>query len=254
MAYKNHHFCWHGLMTTDPAKAEAFYPEAVGWKVMKAPMGDGEATMFVAADVPLAHYMQVPMPGMPSHWNNYLRVVDVDASTKAAVANGGKVMMEPTDIPVGRFSVVTSPSGAAVSLFHEADESQAINHPGGVGEIHWVELHSDDVDADLAWLDATFGIKGQGMPLPDGGTYHVLMADGEQMGGAMKKMSPEAPSHWLAWVGVDDVDACVARIKQHGGQVFMEGMDMPGVGRMAVAADPTGGHFGVIQPANPSWG
>ncbi len=185
---------------------------------------------------------------MPSHWNNYLRVDDVDARAAAAAANGGQILVPPTDIPPGRFSTVASPSGATFSLFHEADEATANNPPAGDGSIHWVELHSTDVDADVAWLKSTLGVGTQNMNMPNGGTYHILTSGDVQVGGAMKAMQEGAPSHWLAWVAVD-VDACLDRVRNNGGQVFGDAMDMEGIGRMAVCADSTGGVFGVITPA-----
>jgi predicted enzyme related to lactoylglutathione lyase len=52
----------------------------------------------------------------------------------------------------------------------------------------------------------------------------------------------------LAWVAVDDVDACLLRIDGHGGKGLSPAMGMKGVGRMAVVQDNTGGVFGVITP------
>jgi len=118
MAYQTNRFCWHGIVSTDTEKAAAFYPAVLGWTAMTVPMGEHNATLFAANGVPLAHYMAPPMEGVPSYWDNYIRVDDVDASTTAAVANGGQQLVPPTDIPVGRFSVVTSPSGAIICLLH----------------------------------------------------------------------------------------------------------------------------------------
>ena len=151
MAYNNLEFCWHGVISTDTEKAKSFYAAALPWTVQTVPMGDSDATMFAANNIPRAHLMAPPMEGVPSHWDNYLRVEDVDASTAAAVANGGKLIVPGTDIPPGRFSVVASPSGAMISLFHEADPTSA-NAPAGPGSVHWVELHSTNLEADLAWL------------------------------------------------------------------------------------------------------
>jgi hypothetical protein len=41
----------------------------------------------------------------------------------------------------------------------------------------------------------------------------------------------------------------VARAKKHGGAVHAPAEDVPGVGRFAVLADPTGASFAVIKPA-----
>lgn len=47
----------------------------------------------------------------------YVTVDDVDASAKQAEALGGKVLIEPRDIPnVGRFCVISDPQGATLSI------------------------------------------------------------------------------------------------------------------------------------------
>lgn len=252
MSYQNLKFCWHGIITTDVERAKAFYPEVLGWSTMVTPMGEGEATMFAAAGVPRLHVMPPPMPGMPSHWENYLRVADVDQATRAAKANGGAIVVPPTDIPPGRFSVVTSPSGAALSLFHEADPAASENPPPGPGSIHWTELHSTDLDADLAWLRSTLGVTTEEMPIDGGGTYYLLNGENGALGGAMASMHAGAPAYWLTWVEVEDADAALGRVKRHGGTAMTPVMEMKDIGRMAVVADPTGGVFGVITPPKSS--
>jgi uncharacterized protein len=249
MAYENNKFCWHGVISTDTDQAKAFYPNVLGWQVQTTQMGDQEATMFAGADgVARAHLMAPPMDGVPSHWDNYLRVDDVDARTAAAAANGGSIVVPPNDIPPGRFSVVTSPSGAMICLFHEADEAASTNAGAGHGSIHWVELHSKDLDADIAWIKSTLGLGTQEMPMPEG-KYFILTDGEEQVGGAMVGMNPDAPSMWLTWVQVPNIDEVVELAATHGGQALAPTMDMPGIGRMAVLMDPTGGVFGAITPA-----
>ena len=246
MAYETNRFCWHGLISKDSEKSKAFYGEVLGWKTETMQMGGDSAEMFVVADVPMAH-MREPHEGEPSFWNNYLRVEDVDASTKSAVDNGGKQLAPPMDIPPGRFSVVQSPSGAVFSLFHEADVNTAQHHPGGLGSVHWVELHSQDLDKDLQWLKQTFNYELGEMPMPDG-TYHLLNYGDHPRGGAMKAMMAEAPSMWLTWFSVDNCDAALTRVNNNGGKAFGEPMTMDGIGKMFVAADPQGAVFGIIEP------
>lgn len=248
MAYINHKFCWHGVISTDVDKSKAFFTEVIGWSAEEMQMGDETSTMFVTGGAPIAHLMAPPMPGVPSHVNNYLRVEDVDASTAKAIANGGTCAVPATDIPPGRFSVITSPSGAMVSLFKEADPS-AQNHPATDKGFHWVELHSTNIDADVAFLKATFGFDIGEMPMPNGMKYYLLNDGDTQVGGAMPGMNPDAPAFWLAWISIDDVDAAATRVTNHGGTLLGEAMDMPGVGRMVVAQDPTGVTFGLITPA-----
>ena len=44
--------------------------------------------------------------------------------------------------------------------------------------------------------------------------------------------------HWIGYVGVDDVDAAVDRIKQLGGAVHIPPTDVPNISRFSVVADP----------------
>lgn len=247
MAYENNAFCWHGLSTSDTDRAKAFYPEVLGWKVQTAPMGDDTVTMFAAAEEPFCH-VSTAGEEMPPCWHSFFRVADVDAAAKAAAANGGQVIAEPTDIPPGRFSTVASPSGAVFSLFHEADPT-AENAPKGVeGGLAWTELWSQDIDADLAWLKASFGLSVETMEMPNG-PYHILKNDSDMIGGAMPAQVAEIPSHWLVWFEVSDVDAAAKRTVQNGGTIHQGAFDVPGVGRLAVGADPTGAAFGIMTPA-----
>ena len=55
--------------------------------------------------------------GEPSNWRPYVAVDDVDAKAAQVTELGGKVCVPPMDIPnVGRFSVITDPTGATISL------------------------------------------------------------------------------------------------------------------------------------------
>lgn len=58
----------------------------------------------------------------------------------------------------------------------------------------------------------------------------------------------QAPPHWLPYIYAEDVDKAADRAKQLGGNVFMEGIDVPTVGRVAVLQDPVGAVFGLFKP------
>jgi predicted enzyme related to lactoylglutathione lyase len=115
-------FCWNELMTGDVAKARAFYCGLLGWSTEEMDMGEmGTYTIFKQGEMQVAGMMALPAEGgegVPPHWMSYIAVADVDASTKKAQDLGASVCVPPTDIPnVGRFSVITDPAGATISLF-----------------------------------------------------------------------------------------------------------------------------------------
>ncbi len=250
MAYTTNQFCWYGVMSTNVDVAASFYPSVLGWKLNTVPMGDETARVFEANGEQKLHLAEPPAPNAPSHWHQFLKVEDVDAAAKAAVKNGGVEVTPPTDIPPGRFAVVASPSGAMFSLFKEAN-ADATDTEDAPGEIHWTELHSTDLDKDLKWLKATLHLTTEVMEMPDGPYY--ILKDGETtMGGAMKAQNPQAPSMWMSWVHVEDVENTLKAVKDKGGSAHTDVMEVPNVGRMAVVADPTGGVFGIITPPSVS--
>ena len=56
----------------------------------------------------------------------------------------------------------------------------------------------------------------------------------------------DVPSNWSVVFQVDGTDAAVAKVEELGGRRITEPMDIPGVGRFAVVADPWGAVFQVI--------
>ena len=114
--------------------------------------------------------------------------------------------------------------------------------------MHWVDLHSTKLEDDLAALEA-LGFTKQTMDMPNG-AYHVLSPDTATRGGAMQSMNEQAPAMWLAWIEVESTDDILSTIESKGGTVLAPAWDGEGVGRMAIARDPVGLVFGVIQPAS----
>jgi len=56
----------------------------------------------------------------------------------------------------------------------------------------------------------------------------------------------DLPDHWMIYFGVADCDASCEQVRSLGGSVSVPPTDVPGVGRFAVVADPTGAFFSVI--------
>jgi predicted enzyme related to lactoylglutathione lyase len=55
-------------------------------------------------------------PQVPNHWMVYFSVDDCDATLEQVTKLGGKVMMGPSDSPVGRMAACLDPSNAAFSV------------------------------------------------------------------------------------------------------------------------------------------
>jgi predicted enzyme related to lactoylglutathione lyase len=112
---------WHELYTSDADAGLKFYSDVFGWKPTTAmDMGPmGKYQMFGRGDIELGGMMTKPkeMANLPTAWNIYFRVPDVDAAAERIKANGGQVTNGPMDVPGGdRIVNGIDPQGAHFSL------------------------------------------------------------------------------------------------------------------------------------------
>lgn len=107
---------WHELTaTTSYQQALDFYGELFNWEVRG---GDAYATA-EEEGAPFAGFWnaegQFP-PQVPSFWQTYLGVRDLEAAAAKAVELGGEVIREPWDSPFGRLCLLADSTGATVTL------------------------------------------------------------------------------------------------------------------------------------------
>jgi predicted enzyme related to lactoylglutathione lyase len=119
------------------------------------------------------------------------------------------------------------------------------------GTPSWVDLSSPDLDASIDFYGALFGWD---VPEPEnseqtGGYRRALLRD-KSAAGMMPLMQEGQPPAWTTYVSVEDADATAAAVREAGGQVIAEPMDVMDLGRMAVFADPEGAVFGIWQPGS----
>ena len=57
---------------------------------------------------------------VPSYWQIYFTVDDVDAAHRKALDLGAQELLPPQDMPGGRFAIVTDPEGASFGLLKMA--------------------------------------------------------------------------------------------------------------------------------------
>ena len=115
----NHHISWNELLTPDPAGAKAFYSRHFGFEFNGSmPMGDlGDYEFMEDGGEVIGAVMPKPMEMPMGGWNYYIHVADIDASTAAAKANGGQILMGPMEVPGGEWVINgIDPQGAPFSL------------------------------------------------------------------------------------------------------------------------------------------
>jgi hypothetical protein len=113
----------------------------------------------------------------------------------------------------------------------------------------WVDLGTPDIEAAASFYAGLFG-----WDVPEAenaeqtGGYRQAMLRGKPVAGMMPLMHEGQPPAWSTYVSVEDADATVAKVKEAGGTVLAEPMDVMELGRMAIFADPTGAVLGIWQP------
>ena len=125
---------------------------------------------------------------------------------------------------------------------------------GSLGRFVWYELMTTDAGAAKAFYAKVmgWGIKCITM---SGATYTLFSVGKVPVGGLMElpenALKMGAPPHWTGYVGVDDVDIAVERVKQLGGAVHIPPTDVPGISRFSVIADPQMATFALIRGLKP---
>jgi len=111
----------------------------------------------------------------------------------------------------------------------------------------WIDCQVDDTAAARAFYSRLFGWDIMDGPQEAGG-YLMAMKGGRPAAGiGPKPGGMPMPSAWTTYFAADSADDVAARVTSAGGQTFMPPFDVLDVGRMFVAADPTGAAFGVWE-------
>jgi predicted enzyme related to lactoylglutathione lyase len=110
-----------------------------------------------------------------------------------------------------------------------------------------VELNTQDLPKAKKFYSQLFGWQLQDMPMGGGKTY-TMIGVGEGTGGGMMT-APDSgiPPHWLAYVGVDDIDASTKKAKELGATLVMGVTPVANYGKFSIFKDPTGALFAMWQ-------
>jgi predicted enzyme related to lactoylglutathione lyase len=122
------------------------------------------------------------------------------------------------------------------------------------GEICWRELRTRDLDSATEFYSKLFGWELEQSKVAQAMPYKEIILNGAAHGGIMPidEHWGEVPSHWANYIAVDNADDTAAKITANGGSVRVPPFDAPGVGRMAMVADPSGADFAIIQFVAPA--
>jgi predicted enzyme related to lactoylglutathione lyase len=111
-------FAWDELHATDPDGAAGFYGELVGWTTSEFAEG---YRVFNAGETMVGGLMRERGGSSVAHWLAYFAVDDTDARAARAMELGAGVIIPPESMEqIGRYAVLTDPSGAAFGIHQSA--------------------------------------------------------------------------------------------------------------------------------------
>ena len=113
------------------------------------------------------------------------------------------------------------------------------------GTFCYIELATPDLNAAKAFYAALFGWTMKETPLQDGQIYVQPQKKGRDVGGMYE--TKDAPSNWMTYIAVTDVDESSAKAESLGGHLMMPPFNVMDLGRMAMIVDPQGATFAMWQ-------
>ena len=103
---------WNELVSNDLAAGARFYGELFGWSSQDLE-GPIRRTSFTLGDLLIGGgHEPAPREDPTPGWRVTFWVPDADRAAARAQELGGKVLLPPMDIPVGRFTILADPQGA----------------------------------------------------------------------------------------------------------------------------------------------
>ncbi|GGX91643.1 VOC family protein [Streptomyces anandii] len=245
---------WIDVGTSDLDGARSFYEGLFGWEFRSAGSEAGGYGFFQLDGRTVAGGMQTTAEQGPPSWTVYFQSADADATAKTAEQAHGGVLAQPMDVMgQGRMAILSDKAGVPFGIW-QPGQTKGVDVAGDPGSLCWVELYTPDIAAAAAFYNKVLGLETSAVTFP-GGTYTcVNPAEGGEdamFGGIVPlgedPVEAEGGPYWLPYFEVTDTDATVARAEELGGTVRGAATDVPGVGRIARLADPSGARFAVIR-------
>ena len=234
-------FVWHDLMTKDVDAAKRFYGELFDWRFADTRRGDRPYVLARSGGSPVAGIVDVSaMPEAGAQWLSFMAVEDVDKTLAAVRSDGGKILVEPRDLPNARAAVIADPQGAplGVAQVRRAIPDATQTTPG---RFFWNEYLARDADRALDFYKRLAGYDSAILESRLGVTYHVLRKTRGRAG--LFELPPSAANiqaNWLPYVLVEDPAALATRVVALGGRILVPAAPERRNGSLVVIADPGG--------------
>lgn len=250
--YKHGEFCWVDILAKDANTLKKFYSELFGWKAELEKGSNPEYYFFKKNEKKLCGLVQMPAMlrfiGISTAWNSYVCVDNVDKIVEKTRSLGGSVALPPMDVmSAGRAAFLKDPQGVTFGVWEKKEVFGAeIRNEDNVWS--WNELITLDHKSAQKFYGQLFGWTFKSVNDDPHNLYIVIEDSGSMCGGI--RVSPSglgdhSPS-WHVYFTVNDLSGSLEKVKTLGGKVNIPPFPI-GVGDIAVASDPEGGLFHLIN-------
>ena len=234
-------FVWHDLLTKDVAGARRFYGELLGWRFEDTKRGDRPYVIARSGATAVAGIVDVSgIADAGTQWLSFMAVANVDAAVALFQSGGGKVLVQPRDLPLARAAVVADPQGAPLGL---AQLRRDVPNPAQPTASHffWQEYLARDAGQALDFYKKVAGYTPAISDTRLGVEYHVLKK--ARCGAGLFQLPAnvtDVQPNWLPYVLVNDAASLAARVTALGGKVVVPAAPERRNSSMIVVADPAG--------------
>jgi predicted enzyme related to lactoylglutathione lyase len=234
-------FVWHDLMSKDVAAAKRFYGGLLGWRFEDTKRGDRPYVLARSGGTLVAGIVDVTAyADAGPQWLTYLAVADVDKTVAQVRTDGGKVLIEPRNLPNARAAIVADPQGAPLGL---AQVKRDIPDPVDPVPMHffWQEYLARDAAKALDFYKRLAGFESAISESRLGVEYHVLRKTRARAGlYQLPATVVDVEPNWLPYVLVNDPAGLAARVAGLGGRILLPAAPERRNGSLVVIADPGG--------------
>jgi predicted enzyme related to lactoylglutathione lyase len=241
-------FCWVELVTPDLPASKVFYGSLFGWTVTDELLDGVPYAVLTVGNREVggmtALSKEAKRSGTSSYWFSYIAVEDAAAIAANAAGLGGQAVLGPLEMGPASVAVLKDPTGAVFGLWQSLGATGTFDE-GQANAVSLNELSTPNVDRAGKFYATLFGwreLAGESAALP----YKTFTMNGNIVAGMLQGPAA-APAAWTVYFSVADAARTLEKATYLGATIIVPLREVPGVGRLAVLADPGGAVFALIE-------
>jgi uncharacterized protein len=196
---------WAELITPDLEVSKHFYAGLFGWTYQEESAANRHYALALLDGEPVAgliHHPVAPGQKRQPYWLTFIAVRDVDATQRAVLNGGGKVVVAPRTYSArGRQAVLTDPQGAPFAIIAPVG-GDVPDYLVPSGAWIWSSLLTRDPESNIAFYQNVFGYEVFDLESRDGLQHVVLASDNMARAGVNSLPADGAHRypHWLNFI------------------------------------------------------